>query len=74
METPTHYKTNSIDVIDFCSAYNLNFNRGSIAKYIARAGSKTYDNLTDKESELKDLGKALDFLQREIKHLENGSE
>jgi len=60
--TPTHYKTESIDVIDFCKLYDLNFNKGNIVKYISRAGKK--------EDELKDLKKALDYLQREIKHLE----
>lgn len=68
---PTHYQTDSIDVIDFCSAYGLNFNRGSATKYIARAGSKTYDGLNTKESELKDLEKAIDFLQREIQTIKN---
>ena len=59
---PNHYKTQSnLDVIDFCNDYKLNFNRGSAIKYIARAGKK--------EDEIKDLEKAIDFLQREIKFL-----
>lgn len=63
-ETPEHYKTdNNIDVIDFCKIYNLNFNRGNIVKYVCRAGKK--------DDEIKDLKKALDYLQREIKYLEN---
>lgn len=61
---PNHYKTDSIDVIDFCKIYNLNFNLGNVCKYISRAGKK------DGESTLKDLKKALDYLQREIKYLE----
>lgn len=60
---PTHYKTNSFDVIDFCKEYNLNFNRGNIVKYVARAGKK--------DDEIKDLEKALDYLQREINYLKN---
>lgn len=60
---PKHYKTDSIDVIDFCKGYNLNFNKGNIVKYICRAGKK------EKESELKDLQKALVYLQREINYL-----
>lgn len=66
-----HYKTDSIDVIDFCKLYNLNFNRGSIVKYVCRAGLKKYDGLSLQESEIKDLKKAIDFLQRELKHLNN---
>jgi hypothetical protein len=62
-QPPAHYKTsNDFDVIDICKAYNLNFNRGNILKYICRAGKK--------EDELKDLKKALDYLQRELKHLQ----
>lgn len=60
--TPMHYKTGSIDVIDFCKMYELNFNRGNIVKYICRAGKK--------DDELQDLRKALDYLQREIEHYE----
>lgn len=60
-----HYKTKSIDVIDICKLYNLNFNKGNIIKYVCRAGKK------ENESELKDLNKSLDYIQREIKHLEN---
>ena len=64
MKKPNHYKTDSIDVIDFCKIYDLNFNLGNVCKYISRAGKK------DGESTLKDLKKALDYLQREIKYLE----
>lgn len=60
--TPLHYKTEKIDVIDFCKLYNLNFNRGNIVKYLARAGKK--------DNELQDLRKALDYLEREIAHFE----
>lgn len=62
-EVPTHYQTGKeFDVIDFCKMYNLNFNLGNVVKYCARAGKK--DDI------IKDLKKALDYLQREIKHLE----
>jgi len=46
--TPMHYMTDSrIDVIDFCKMYDMNFNRGNIVKYLARAGKK--DNELDGE-------------------------
>ena len=61
-EKPIHYQTeDNIDIIDFCKMYNLNFNRGNVIKYVARAGKK--------DDEIKDLEKALDFIQREIKYL-----
>jgi hypothetical protein len=61
--TQLHYENNKgYDVIDFIKDYNLNFNRGNIIKYLARAGKK--------DNELQDLRKALDYLQREIEHYE----
>lgn len=57
-----HYDNGkNYDLIDVISDYNLNFNRGNIIKYVARAGKK--------ENELQDLRKALDYLQREIEIL-----
>ena len=62
MSTPLRYNSKKgYDVIDVIKDYQLNFNRGNILKYIIRAGKK--------DNELKDLEKALDYLQREIKHL-----
>ena len=58
-----HYKTDSVDVIDICKLYNLNFNRGNIVKYICRAGKK--------DNEIQDLEKALDYINREIEYLNN---
>lgn len=54
-----HYENGTqVDVIEFSSMYSLNFNRGNIVKYVVRAGKK--------DDEVKDLEKALDYLQREI--------
>lgn len=54
-----HYENGKgYDVIDFAADYGLNFNRGNVLKYITRAGRK--------EDEVKDLEKAMDYLQREI--------
>jgi RNA polymerase-interacting CarD/CdnL/TRCF family regulator len=62
--TQMHYETGKdYDIIDVCKDYSLNFNRGNILKYIARAGKK--------DNELQDLRKALDYLQREIAYLED---
>lgn len=59
---PSHYKTDSIDVIDICKILELNFNRGNVLKYISRAGKK--------QNELEDLNKALEYLKREISYIE----
>ena len=62
--TQLHYQTGKdYDIIDVCKDYALNFNRGNILKYVARAGKK--------DNELQDLRKALDYLQREIAYLED---
>lgn len=61
-ETPKHYHNNgNYDVIDFIRNYELNFCRGNIVKYLARAGKKG--------NEIEDLLKAKDYLEREIKYL-----
>lgn len=58
---PKHYATpEGFDVIDFNKAYGLNFNLGNVIKYVARAGKK------DGESKLKDLKKAINYLEREL--------
>lgn len=62
--TPGHYENGQkYDIIDVCNDYSLSFNRGNVLKYIARAGKK--------ENELKDLHKALDYLQREIEYVKS---
>jgi len=62
MEKPKHYPKN-YDVIDFVKDNELNFNEGNVIKYITRARKKG--------QHIDDLKKALDYLQREIKHFEN---
>ncbi len=61
--TQIHYENGKgYDVIDFITDYGLNFNRGNVIKYIARAGKKADD--------LSDLRKALDYINREIETIE----
>jgi hypothetical protein len=61
--TQIHYENGKgYDVIDFITDYGLNFNRGNVIKYIARAGKKSDD--------LSDLRKALDYINREIETIE----
>jgi len=64
LNIPKHYNSNKpYDLIDIGYDYNLNFARFNVLKYICRAGKK--------DNELQDLKKALDYLTREIKHIEN---
>ena len=67
-----HYQNDSnIDVIDLCKLYKLNFNKGNVLKYVCRSGKKRYDGLNPIQSEIKDLKKAIDYLEREINFLNN---
>lgn len=60
--TQLHYDSNKdYDLIDVIRDYKLNFCRGNIIKYVARAGKKS--------DELQDLLKAKDYLEREIELL-----
>jgi len=60
--TKIHYEaTGDYDIIDVCNHYKLNFNRGNVVKYIARAGKK--------DDELQDLYKAKDYIEREIAYV-----
>jgi len=62
--TQTHYESGkNYDVIDFIKDYKLNFNIGNVVKYCARLGKK--------DENLRELRKALDYLQREIEHEEH---
>lgn len=61
---PAHYTgfSNGAEVIDITE--QLNFNRGSAIKYLARAGRK------DPQKEIEDLRKAEWYVQREIARIE----
>jgi hypothetical protein len=59
---PLHYRNNNnYDVIDFVKDNELNFMEGNVIKYITRCRKKG--------THLKDLEKALDYIQREIEHI-----
>ena len=60
--TPTHYQ-GSIHPIDLINAQDLNFNLGNVVKYVCRAGKK------DGETTIKDLNKAIDYINFEIERL-----
>jgi len=64
---PVHYNNQKeYDVIDFIKDYDLNFNEGNIIKYVTRAKHKG--------THIKDLEKAIDYLERELQHLRQQQE
>ena len=62
--TPPYYQA-TIQPIDLINAQNLNFNLGNVVKYVCRAGKK------DGETTIKDLNKAIDYINFEIERLNN---
>ena len=65
---PEHYggKDNKYEAIKVIEAWNLGFCLGNTVKYISRAGKK--------DDTIQELQKALWYLKREIKKLEDGQE
>ena len=64
---PNHYggEDNTYEAIKVIEDWNLDFHIGNTVKYISRAGKKGTDQ------ELQDLKKALWYLERKIKNLED---
>ncbi len=60
---PTYYQRGTIDVWDFIREQRLNFHLGNAIKYICRAGYK--------DDKIKDLEKAIHYLENELHHAEN---
>ena len=65
---PSYYNKGKFEAIEVIEDWNLGFCLGNTVKYIARAGSKSGN------SELQDLEKALWYLERRIKEIEDGNE
>ena len=61
---PSHYTDGKIEVIEFIEDKKLGFCLGNAVKYISRAGKK------DPTKEVEDLKKAIWYLKRRIKELE----
>ena len=65
---PSHYADGKIEVIDFIEDKGLGFCLGNAVKYISRAGKK------NPEKEIEDLKKAVWYINRRIKELEQETE
>lgn len=64
VNSPSHYTDGKIEVIDYIEDKKLGFCLGNAIKYISRAGKK------DKDKEVEDCKKAIWYLKRHIKNLE----
>lgn len=58
VKKPDYYNIGDIEVIDFIDSWGLNFNLGNVIKYVTRCNYK--------ENKIKDLQKAIYYIEREI--------
>lgn len=68
VNSPSHYNTGKIEVIDFIEDCGLDFHLGNSVKYIARAGKK------DPSKTVEDIRKAIWYLNRFIQLKKNQGE
>lgn len=61
INTPKHYTFGNIEPIDVIEDWQLGFHLGNVVKYVARSEHKG--------DKLKDLSKALYYLNREVNRL-----
>jgi hypothetical protein len=64
---PSHYTDGKIEVIEYIEDKKLGFCLGNAIKYISRAGKK------DPSKEVEDLNKAIWYINRRIKEIQEGS-
>lgn len=65
---PDYYKRGSIQVWDFIRDQDLNFHLGNAIKYICRAGYKGIEGRSASDAYIKDLKKAIHYLQNELEN------
>lgn len=65
VDHPAYYTDGKIEVIAYIEDKRLGFCLGNAVKYISRAGKK------DKSKETEDLEKAIWYIERRIKEIEN---
>ena len=70
IKEPSHYSRFVIEPCTFVMENRLSFARGNVVKYITRAGYKKYDDLSLDQSEIRDLKKAMRYIEMEINLLE----
>lgn len=71
VEHPKHYTSHPSGVECVTIAEHHDFCVGNAIKYLWRAGLKTNENENSKDAELRDLKKALWYINRKITQLES---
>lgn len=70
VKAPSHYERYPEEPINFIMLNSMEFWRGNIVKYVARAGFKLYPNQDAVESEITDLRKVMRYSEMRINQLE----
>lgn len=65
---PGYYQRGNIPVWEFIRDQGLNFHLGNAIKYICRAGYKGIDGRSLQDAYIKDLTKAIHYLQNELEN------
>ena len=71
---PSHYTKWAIEPITFIMRNGMEFWRGNIIKYATRAGSKEYDGMDMRDSEITDLEKVRRYAEMRINQLKGDIE
>lgn len=66
---PSHYERWNIEPVTFIMINDMEFWRGNIIKYAARAGYKNYSGLSFADSEIMDLRKVMRYAEMRINQL-----
>ena len=67
---PSHYCRWSLEPIEFILQNDMEFWRGNIIKYAARAGFKLYDGQDETASEITDLRKVMRYAEMRIEEIQ----
>ena len=67
---PAHYERYAIEPINFIMLNDMEFWRGNIVKYVARAGFKLYPEQNNVQSEITDLRKVIRYSEMRINQLQ----
>ena len=71
---PNHYSMWLMEPIEFIMRNEMEYWRGNLIKYAARAGHKKYDGMDLHDSEITDLNKIIRYCQMRINLLEDKDE
>ena len=73
VKNPSHYCSHPSGIECIEVTEHMNFTIGNAIKYLWRAGLKSEEGLMQPTKTIQDLEKAIWYIQREIKRIEDGN-